>query len=95
MKKLLLLFAVLSAFSSGFAQEAAESRFNLWRSGETFSLSPVTDGVLFGTGVLLSGGNHFLTDVLAGAALGSAVGFLVPWLHTFNAKHRANVALNS
>ena len=35
----------------------------------------------------LSSGNHFMSDVLTGAALGSAVGFLVPWVHTFNAKH--------
>lgn len=30
----------------------------------------------------IAGGEHFLTDVVAGAAIGSAVGFLVPWLHT-------------
>lgn len=28
-------------------------------------------------------GKHFATDVLAGAAIGSAIGFLVPWVHTF------------
>ncbi|WP_149554760.1 phosphatase PAP2 family protein [Treponema pectinovorum] len=27
-------------------------------------------------------GKHFVTDVLAGAVLGSAVGYLVPWLHS-------------
>lgn len=27
-------------------------------------------------------GNHFFTDVLTGAIIGSACGFLVPWLHT-------------
>jgi len=32
-------------------------------------------------------GNHFMSDVITGAVFGSAVGFLVPWLHTFNAKH--------
>ncbi|MCR4822038.1 MAG: phosphatase PAP2 family protein [Treponema sp.] len=32
-------------------------------------------------------GNHFMTDVITGAVFGSGVGFLVPWLHTFNAKH--------
>ncbi|WP_294428298.1 phosphatase PAP2 family protein [uncultured Treponema sp.] len=35
----------------------------------------------------LSSGNHFLTDVLTGAVIGTSVGFLVPWLHTFNAAH--------
>ena len=32
-------------------------------------------------------GNHFMTDVLTGACIGSAVGFFGPWVHTFNAKH--------
>lgn len=41
----------------------------------------------------LMSGNHFMTDVLAGAAIGSAVGFLVPWLHTFNTNHDLNVSL--
>ena len=38
-------------------------------------------------------GNHFMTDILAGAAIGSITGFLVPWLHTFNTKHRLNMSL--
>mgnify|MGYP002622293417 CR=1 FL=1 len=34
------------------------------------------------TGFLrVASGNHFMSDVLAGAALGSAVGFLVPFVH--------------
>ncbi len=40
-------------------------------------------------------GNHFMTDVVSGAILGSAVGFFVPWLHTFNTKHDLNVGLLS
>ena len=35
----------------------------------------------------LSSGNHFLTDVITGAALGSTVGFLVPWLHSVSEKN--------
>ncbi len=31
-------------------------------------------------------GNHFITDVLAGAFIGCASGFFVPWVHTLNAK---------
>ena len=34
----------------------------------------------------IAGESHFLTDVLAGAAIGSAVGFLVPWLHTLGSE---------
>lgn len=43
----------------------------------------------------LASGNHFMTDVLTGAAIGSAVGFLVPWLHTFNEKNDLNVSLRA
>lgn len=32
----------------------------------------------------IASGNHFLTDVLAGAVIGSATGFLVPFLHSRN-----------
>ena len=40
----------------------------------------------------VAGGKHFLTDVLAGAALGTAVGFVVPWLHTLKAGNTGNSA---
>ncbi|WP_296331590.1 phosphatase PAP2 family protein [uncultured Treponema sp.] len=49
-----------------------------------------------GTAALrIASGNHFMTDVLTGAAIGSAVGFLVPWLHTFNTKNDLNLALRA
>lgn len=31
-------------------------------------------------------GSHFATDVLVGAAVGAAIGFFVPWLHTVSTK---------
>lgn len=34
----------------------------------------------------IASGNHFMTDVIAGAALGTVTGILVPWLHTFERK---------
>ncbi len=35
------------------------------------------------TGIMrVAGGNHFVTDILVGAAVGTACGILVPWLHT-------------
>ena len=35
------------------------------------------------TGIMrVAGGNHFVTDVLVGATVGTACGILVPWLHT-------------
>lgn len=49
-----------------------------------------------GTAALrFASGNHFVTDVLTGAVIGSAVGFLVPWLHTFNTKNDLNLALRA
>ncbi len=40
-----------------------------------------------GTGAMrMASGNHFFTDVLAGAAMGSAVGFAVPFVHRFFAQ---------
>lgn len=41
----------------------------------------------------VSSGKHFLSDVLVGAAIGSAVGFLVPFLHTLNTKNDMSVAV--
>ena len=38
-----------------------------------------------GTGILrICSGNHFLTDVLTGAAIGTVTGFVIPWIHTFS-----------
>lgn len=34
----------------------------------------------------MASGNHFLTDVISGAALGTTIGFVIPWLHTFGEK---------
>ena len=43
-----------------------------------------------GTGALrMLSGNHFFTDVLTGAALGSAFGFAVPFFHHLAAKNNA------
>lgn len=54
-----------------------------WR----FAVIGGTYAVAFTTaGLRMASGNHFLTDVLTGAALGTAIGFLVPWLHTFDIK---------
>ena len=41
----------------------------------------------------VSSGKHFLSDVLVGAAIGSAVGFLVPFFHTLNTKNDMSVAM--
>ena len=49
-----------------------------------------------GTGVLrLLSGNHYLTDVLSGAAIGAACGFLVPFVHHLVAKHKAQASASA
>mgnify|MGYP002626434511 CR=1 FL=1 len=63
---------------------------SLWRYGVVAG----SYALALGTSTLrVLSGNHFMSDVLTGAALGSAVGFLVPALHTFNKKSDLNVAL--
>ncbi|MBR6422521.1 phosphatase PAP2 family protein [bacterium] len=58
---------------------------------------PVSIGsyaIAAGVAVLrVSSGKHFLSDVLVGAAIGSAVGFLVPFFHTLNTKSDMSVAM--
>ena len=34
-------------------------------------------------GLRLASGNHFFTDVLCGAVVGSAIGYLVPYVNSF------------
>ena len=34
----------------------------------------------------VAGGSHYLSDVLAGAAIGTFTGFIIPWMHTWNAE---------
>ena len=45
-------------------------------AGVSFGLAAVTGGLR------MASGNHFLTDVLIGAVIGTTCGFLVPYLHT-------------
>ena len=41
----------------------------------------------------VAGGKHFFTDVLTGAVIGTATGFLVPWLHSLRAEKNSAGAL--
>ena len=50
-----------------------------------FLVAGLSFGFALATGALrVASGNHFLSDVIAGAVLGTACGFLVPLLHTQN-----------
>jgi membrane-associated phospholipid phosphatase len=42
----------------------------------------------------IRGGSHFLTDVIAGAAIGSLYGYLVPALHLNKKQNNAGIALS-
>lgn len=57
-----------------------------------------TYAAAIGTGILrVASGNHFVTDVLTGAAVGIASGLLIPWLHTWkagNVDSKSNVDVN-
>ncbi len=58
-----------------------------WR----FVVAGGTYSIAIATGILrMMSGNHFCTDVLAGAAIGTACGLLVPFLHTITAKSAKN-----
>ena len=58
---------------------------------------PVSIGsyaIATGVAVLrVSSGKHFLSDVLAGAAIGTVVGVMVPFLHTLKTKNDMSVAV--
>lgn len=61
-----------------FSTYFPESKFKIPVIAGSFTLAGAT-----GVARVLSG-NHFLSDVLAGAAIGSASGFLVPFFHRVN-----------
>ena len=70
-------FAFMSAgfFTSTFCTEYPDSSWRIPLGFVSYSLAA-------GVGISrIFSGNHFLSDVLAGAALGSVFGYLIPWLH--------------
>ena len=82
------------SFPSGHTTMAFTSAaFNTYVFSRYFPDSPwrfVVSGVSYAIAVTtaalrLASGNHFASDVLTGAALGTLCGFLIPWLHTLSA----------
>ena len=60
-----------------------------WFPDSSFKIpfAAISYGLAAFTGISrIYAGCHFTTDVLMGAAVGTAVGFLVPWLHTLSTK---------
>ncbi|MCL2319657.1 MAG: phosphatase PAP2 family protein [Treponema sp.] len=70
-------FAFMSAgfVTATFFTEYPDSKWKIPLSAAAYTLA-----VGVGAGRIFSG-NHFLSDVLAGAAIGSLYGYLIPWLH--------------
>lgn len=67
MKKILCIFLLILLVLPLFAEENAGKsgeKFDIWGSGKFFALDPLTDGILLGTGVLLTGGELLLDDVM-------------------------------
>jgi membrane-associated phospholipid phosphatase len=70
-------FAFMSAgfFTSTFFTEYPDSPWKI-------PLGVVSYFLAAGVGISrIFSGNHFTSDVLAGAAIGSVFGYLIPWLH--------------
>jgi membrane-associated phospholipid phosphatase len=70
-----LAFSMATAYSYLFSIRHPDSSLKLpiWLASHSLAAA---------TGVMrVQGGKHFWTDIMTGAAIGSAIGFLVPYLH--------------
>ena len=77
-------FALASFTSYVFCQYYPDSPWKWAVTGGAFSLAAAT-----AAGRVFSG-CHYMSDVLSGAVLGSAIGFLVPFVHRINTKNAKN-----
>lgn len=80
-------FATAAFLTYTFAKYNPESPWTYVIAGTSYAIALTT-----GTLRVLSG-NHFVTDVLTGALIGTAYGFLVPWLHTINVNNNSNLTV--
>ncbi len=90
---------VENSFPSGHVTVAFAAAVTGGMLFDRFHTKPLDRALYWGTAMSLAtgtaalrvaSGNHFLSDVVAGAALGSLVGFLVPYLHTVNPSSTAS-----
>lgn len=81
-------FAGAAFASYTFSKYFPDSPYRYAVTASSFTLAAAT------ACLRVKSGNHFATDVLTGAVLGSAVGFLVPFVHTFNVKSNLNLAFS-
>ena len=72
-----LSFAAATFTTFKFCQYFPDSVYKPYVIAASYSLAAVT------AGLRLASGNHFMTDVLCGAAAGTLIGFFVPWINSF------------
>ena len=71
-----LAFAGAAFTTMVFCQCFPNSNWKYAVAGISFGMAAITGGLR------MASGNHFFTDVLTGAVIGTAVGFAVPYMHT-------------
>ena len=71
-----LAFAGAAFTTMVFCQCYPASNWKYAVAGASFGLAVLTGGLR------MASGNHFFTDVLTGAVIGTAVGFAVPYMHS-------------
>ena len=71
-----MAFAGAAFTTMVFCQCFPDSNLKYVVAGGAFGIAAVTGALR------MASGNHFLTDVLVGAAIGTACGFIVPFMHT-------------
>ena len=71
-----LAFAGVAFTTMVFCQCFPESKWQFAVAGTAFGLAAITGALR------MASGNHFFTDVLAGAFIGTTCGFAVPYMHT-------------
>ena len=71
-----LSFAAASFTTFMYCQYFPDSRFKPLVIAGSYSLAAAT------AGLRIASGNHFMTDVLCGAAVGTGIGFLVPLVNS-------------
>lgn len=82
-----IAFALATYTSYTFWKYNSDSKWKIPVAGVSYAIAGST------AALRVMSGNHFVSDVLTGAAIGTLTGFLVPWIHTFKAKHNVNIAL--
>ncbi len=74
-------FAAATFTSYVFCKEFPDSKWKLPVVATSYALATATSALR------ITGGSHFTSDVLVGAAFGTLTGWLVPYLHTLNSPH--------